>query len=99
MDAPVPVPVPKYTDGLPGCVKSESDLFNFDPESIHWLVDSINQSPAEYSGDPKQIATWVHTLIERGRTNPRAKNLQANQHGIKPRKRTFLGRIKALLSR
>ncbi|BBM87494.1 hypothetical protein [Candidatus Uabimicrobium amorphum] len=52
----------KNTDGLVGCVDSESDLFHFDKESILWLMNLVNKRPAEYSTDPNQIAMWLNTL-------------------------------------
>ncbi|BBM87492.1 hypothetical protein [Candidatus Uabimicrobium amorphum] len=58
-------PFPQNTDGLPGCVGSESDLFDFDQKSIRWLAKLIDKSPSDYCGDPHQIATWVHTLHEK----------------------------------
>jgi len=60
-----PLPPARNTDGLPGCVRNESDLFDYDPESIEWLASQISESHSDYSGDPNQIAMWVHTLYQR----------------------------------
>jgi glycosyltransferase involved in cell wall biosynthesis len=73
-----PLPTPTDTNGLPGCVKNESDFFEFDDESIHWLADAINKSSTDYSGDPNQIAMWVHILQQQ---------LCANETREKPRSR------------
>ena len=56
---------PRDADGSPGCVNSETDLLNYDPESIRWLADSINKSYTDYTGDPVQVAKWMHTLHQR----------------------------------